>query len=218
MSLVLLPELILKDAIDKALNFARQDYANTTDKNKSWLALCFKDLIIDDYDFFQQVVGIICTDVDNPRHFKGDLMFNAKKNNLPSFHITLPAESPTDNSLGIGEVEENNLQQSDGFRQVFSRRIQTNYNVVVVSDNTQEVIVLYHLMRTMLIALLPHLHLSGLVNVTFAGQDINPYRDLAPTLYMRAISLGVQYETYSPSLQLDLYPTDVTVQGHAQDE
>ena len=151
---------------------------------------------------------------EDPRFFEGDLMFNFEKNSPPSFHITLPAESPSDgNSVGIGEGTFDEISNETEEVPVLSRRVQTNYNIVIVSDNSMEVTVLYHFMRALLVALNFHLNEKRLQNITYAGQDIQPYKELDNQLYMRAMSLGIQYEVGVPSFHSKLFKTAVEVSG-----
>ena len=43
MSLVIIPEIILLDSINKGLAYVRENYKNAVDKDKTWLSYCFKD-------------------------------------------------------------------------------------------------------------------------------------------------------------------------------
>jgi hypothetical protein len=223
MSLVVVPEIILLEVINKGIAFVRKDYEDASDKTKSWLNIAFNGVVIERYDLLKEIVAMVCTPIDHPRYFEGDLMFNPKKNKVPAFHIQMPAETPSDgNSIGMGqdsatEIYNDTVQDAEivstDVREVFSRRIQTNYNVVVVSDNPMETVVLYHFLKAILMASVLELVTNGLEQITFAGQDIQPYRELDHQFYMRAVSLGLQYTSSVPSMVTFTFPNDVTVDG-----
>lgn len=221
MSLVKIPEAILLQTIEKSLKYIRTDYAAQTNKERSWLSKAFKDidLKVDNYNFYDQLVNILITKGPNdPRYFEGDLMFNRKRERVPSYHITLPSESLSDgNTIGIGQTDfslvmlatEDEDEETEVENQVFTRRIQTNYNIVIMSDNSNEVVALYHLLRAILIANSFELNEKGIENLTHAGQDLQPYKELAVQTYMRAISIGFQYQTSVPSFTFDNVTTDI---------
>jgi hypothetical protein len=228
MSLVLIPEIVLLDTINRALKIIRKDYNDQTDKTKTWLSIMFQGLTFDGYNYYDQIVSILITTPKSPRHFQGDLMFNNKKESVPSFHIALASESPNGDgdSLGLSEqsdqdiIYDGNIDEEDStqntptqIREVYKRRTQTNYNIVITSDNSQEVVVLYHVMKAIFIASVTHLSLKGIQNITFGGQDIQPYREVTPSLYMRSLNLGVQYESYSLDLDLKSLGSGVETSG-----
>lgn len=223
MSTMIVPEFVLLDNINKAIKAIRDEYVAAPDKTQTWLYRCYNGIVIDDYDAYRQIVSIIVnTPTGTPRFFKGDIMFNSNKNTPPSFHITLPSESLSDgNSVGSGEWQATDLEihntddtVADVEIPVYTRRIQCIYNVVVTSDNSMEIVMLYAFMRGILISIIPSLHLAGLQNIGFAGNDIQPYNEVgANQLYMRSVSLSLQYETSSPSLFSLLKGKSVEVDG-----
>lgn len=223
MSLAIIPEIVLLDVLKKGINFIRTDYENAADKSKTWLSLTFNGIVIERYNVLEQLVSILCTEVDHPRYFDGDIMFNHKREHLPSFYITLPSESMADgNSIGMGQTAELDIYEdtvvdqsivSTSLIEVYGRRMQTNYNIVIVSDNSMEVVVLYHFMRALLVGCYMNLVNAGLQNISFAGQDIQPYRELVPQLYMRGISLNIQYNTNAPATTSHIFFNDVVTAG-----
>lgn len=225
MATVNIPELVIFGAINRALTFIRADYQSNEDKTKTWLYKTFNGLTLERYNLYNELVAIIVTNgKEDPRFFKGDLMFNPKKESVPSFHVTLPSESPADgNTIGMGEGSvpsfyEDTLDNDDQIISteesvVFSRSSQANYNIVIISDNPMEVVLLYHLMRAIIIASHMKFADSNLINLTLGGQDLQPYREISPQLYMRALSVGLQYSTSAIAMDTIEYFNDVTVDG-----
>jgi hypothetical protein len=97
---------------------------------------------------------------------------------------------------------------------VFTRRFQSTYNLVITSDNSNEVILIYHTMRALLMALIPSISIAGLENIAFGGQDVQLYSGLAPkNMYVRAITIALQYETSAPSIFPQPLFSDLTAKG-----
>lgn len=197
------PEFILLETLENALKFVRNDFADQMNEQDTYLYKMLQGTQFQRYDFFEQAKQVICGDIDDPRRLECDLIFNFDRNGAPTIHINLPSEMSTqDNGMGIDEGYVDNIY-TDGdvdtpgsYHKVWTRRFQAVYNIVITSDNTNEVIFLFHFVRALLLSTYDHLSLSGLQNITFGGQDIQPYSDLIPpNLFMRAISVNLQYET-----------------------
>ncbi len=78
---------------------------------------------------------------------------------------------------------------------VYTRRFQTTFGIVFTSDNENEVIAMYYLIKALLIALMPSNSLAGLENVNLSGGDIRLEK-----LFNKVLNFNCQYETSVPSL------------------
>lgn len=211
--LITVPEFILHRTLLNTLKFLRTDYDAQSDKSKSYIMKLVAELGFEKYEYTKQVVAVFLSTNEDPRHLSIDLAFNMQKENPPSIHIVMPSETPGQNSLSSGEGgQDNHVNYSDTevpvaetYQSVFSRRYNTTYDIVILSDNSNEIVMIYHILKSLLVALSAHLTLSGLENLTFAGQDLQPYAELMPkNLFMRAIRLGLQYE--SSALDFSSHP------------
>lgn len=215
------PEFVLKKTLTSALNFVRQDYAAAVtagDTTKSWLYRVCENQSFELYNFFTQAVQIVCSDTDDPRYLEVQLMFNAERQSPPSIHITLPAEQTMPNGNGLGQDEDyfenqfvtdadpdNHVMAS--VDPILTRRYSAIYNVVVTSDNSNEIIFLHHFIKALLTACVPHLHFYNLQNIALGGQDIQPYNEATSNnLYMRAVQVSLQYDTSVPAIPLQQVP------------
>lgn len=215
------PEFVLWQTLTAALTFVRQDYAAAVtagDNTKSWLyrACLYQGFQL--YDFFTQAQQVICAPEDDPRYLNVNLMFNMERQGPPSIHITLPAEQTMPNGNGLGNDEGyfgiEQVTEADPdehvmatFDPVFTRRYSAIYNIVVTSDNSNEIIFLHHFVKALLTACIPHLHFMNLQNIKLGGQDIQPYNELvAQNLYMRAVQVSLEYDTSVPSINLIQIP------------
>jgi hypothetical protein len=227
--LVLIPEVVLFDILNKALDYLRNDYANQTDKSKSFLMRVLENKILERYNFQTQAIQVfIDNDLGNQRYLETNLMFNMEREGLPTIHLTLPSEQTQTGGNGIGSDEgymdsiivestyngDGSLNTQGNITAVFTRRFQSTYNIVITSDNSNEVILIYHTLRALLIALIPSISLAGLENVAFGGQDVQLNSSLAPkNMYVRAITVTLQYETSAPSIFPQPLFSDLTAIG-----
>jgi hypothetical protein len=76
------------------------------------------------------------------------------------------------------------------------------------------VILIYHTLRALLISLIPSISLEGLENVAFGGQDVQLYQGMAnKNMYIRAISVTLQYDTSAPNIFHKNFVNDMTAKG-----
>lgn len=207
--LVIIPEYVLLNHVDKILAFIRADYIEQTDKNNSFLMKVLNGNAIERYDLPTQAKQVfINNDVTNPRFIEAHLMWNMKREGLPTIHITLPSEQTQNGGNGMGtdegyrdlEIIDEGEETEKEFK-VFTRRYQSTYNIVITSDNSNEVIMIYHVIRAALNSTIASLHLVGLENVNTGGQDVQLVQGMASkNMYMRAVTVSLQYESSSPDI------------------
>jgi hypothetical protein len=203
--MLIIPEAILLDSLRKGLKLIRDDY--TTNQGNPPTTLLYKILFgnsVQRYDLFEQAKKVFIADENDPRHLDVNLFFNAKRASIPTIHITLPSEDEKDNALGMSGGFQQPVFSPDGseFNQVFNRRYNATYNIIVTSDNTLEVVLIYHFMRSFLISLNSHLSLSGLENIKMGGGDLNINSEIVPiNVFVRGIKFNFQYNVIGIELQ-----------------
>ena len=121
---------------------------------------------------------------------------------VPSVYIALANEQNGQNGLGLDEGFQQDIENEDGtFSPIFTRRKNTSYNVMITSDNSNEVVMIYHFLYALLTSLTPHMNMRGLENISIGGQDLQLRGDLIPKhFFMRALAINLQYETSVPDL------------------
>jgi hypothetical protein len=228
--IIKIPEFILFDILNKALDYLRTDYENQADKNDSFLMKVLEGNYIERYDLQTQAVQVfIDNDPSNQRYLETNLMFNMEREGMPTIHLTLPSEQTQTGGNGIGIDQgyaddlivdtvynvDGSVQTNGSFTPVFTRRYQSTYNIVITSDNPNEVILIYHTLRALLISLIPSINLAGLENLAFGGQDVQLNSSLAPkNIFIRAITVTLQYETSSPSIFPQPMFHNITAKGN----
>lgn len=224
--LIRVPEFIIHDSLSKALDFIRKDYTAQANKSNSYLYKLLETGGFQKYKNFEQAEQVFIVDETHPRYLDIDLMFNMDRDGAPTIHITMPSESPGQNAIGneegyqepLWDDPSNNIVNKT-YSSVFTRRYKATYDIVITSDNNNEVLLIYHVLKALLVALTGHLHLSGLENISFSGQDLQPYAELTPkNIFLRAIRLGVEYESSTLSFEKFQYALDIIFKGTAVEE
>jgi len=218
--LATIPEIILQDVIKKLLAYVRTDYANKVDKEQTILYYLLNDQVLRKYNFFEEAKSVFITKDTDQRHIAVNMMFNRDRQAVPTIHIMLPSENETDMTLGIGEGERLYITDQDDtslVRKTFNKRFRSNYNIVVTSENANEVILIYHVLRSLLISANPHFNLKGLYNIKLGGRDLQINPDLVPShIFMKSISFDCEYEVGAIELIPIEYINDFDIEGTAE--
>lgn len=200
---VRIPEYILFEGLAAGLKYLKSDYDAQSIKTNSLLYLYLKNVGIQRYQFFEQAKKVFFAKDEDPRKLVFDLIYNRSKDGAPSIYITMPAEQSAQNTLGFGETGDdvvytdfNNFGEDGYFRPQFTRRFQSTYSFVITSDNENEVVLIYHVVRALLISLNTHFALAGLQNIKLGGADLKNYnKELPNNLCARTVNLSCEYET-----------------------
>lgn len=219
----IIPDIILLDAYKNVLSLVRNDLKTKTDETQTLLYQILGTNKLQRYDLFEQAKTIFNDDVDNARKLDVNLFFNLKRQGIPTIHITLHSEESNDNGIGLdegyqqpvylevaGDNSDSNSASDNvvsyNIQKVYNRRFDSSYNIFFTSDNTNEVLVTYHVLRALTIPLLDHLMMSGLENPKIKVEEVVPVPGLVPEhLFMRALTISFSYEVkgfylYSESL------------------
>lgn len=217
-----IPEIIILNSFKSVLKLIRKDYRDCVtagDNTKSLLYRLLNGDEIQRYKLFEQSIAVFITKESDPRHLDINLFFNAKRAPIPTLHITLPSESEKNNSMGLGEGFRDPIYQGGQYIKTFNRRFTARYNLIITSDNSNEVVLLYHFFRSVLISLSPHLHLSGLENVKQGGGDIQIDPTIVPIgIFSRAIGIEFEYDVEGQDFNkqdMFIYDPDVSWNGQA---
>ena len=215
---MIIPEAIIHDAVEKIIAFYAKDYneklAAGESESKTYLIQLIDDKggvlpkevekRISNYEFLTQAVDVFTNRTPNSQRKIGvNYFFNRKRQGLPTIHITLPSEKPDKDGLGIDEGVNFSgylVDQSEGeYRPKYSRRYFANYNLVITSENTNEVVLIYHVLRASLIPAINHMNFRGLENIRFNGGDLRHYSEIVPQhVFARALGISFEYQVTVP--------------------
>lgn len=213
MGQIIIPEVQLFNTIKNILNYIRVDFEGHSNEQDTLLYRILGDNQLQRYEMFTQAKTVFLAEKDNPRILDVNMFFNLERAGIPTIHITLPAEQPNKDGIGIDEGFQSEeivvpIDNPAGNYQVptYTRRFATQYNIVITSDNSNEVVLIYHVMRALLIPTIDHFSVVGLENVKLSGRDIQNMNTIVPThIFMRNIGVAMEYEVSVG----DFYPQEI---------
>ena len=204
---ILIPELVIYQTLENITKYIRDDLKlNESDESKSFL---YRLLGLDDdgnlmkmnrYNYFVQAKKIF----NSIQNLKVNFGYNFEVAKIISFHIILPSEQPS--SISIGEDEGYQTEEDDdgNIQLKFCQMFSSNYQIMITSDNSSEVNIIYHIYKSLLIALVPHLSLKGLLNPKLSGNDIVFQDDQMPMgIFHKVLNLSFDYELVVPQLLIN---------------
>ena len=205
---ILLPEFVIQRTLVTIVKMLRDDLEeNKGDETQS---LLYKILGLDEqgqalklnlYDVFKQAKKIVQT----KQNLSVNFGYNQEVANIISMHILLPSEQ---GSMTIGADEgylEDDIFDDDGnkigVQQYYTQTYESTYQIMITSNNSAEVNVVYNILKSMLLMLVPHLELMGLRLPTLSGNDIVMQDDLVPVpIFHKVLNLSFKYEHNVPKL------------------
>lgn len=208
MSGILLPEIVIYNTLQSIVKLLRDDLKEHADDDKE--TILYKILGVDEegkpikmnlYNYFVQAKKMILT----PKNLSVNFGYNQEVAKIISMHILLPAEQ---GESTIGEDEgymSENILDEEGNKiweqQCFTQIYDCTYQIMITSNNSSEVNVVYNILKSMLLMLVPHLELMGIRIPKLSGNDIVMQDDLTPVpLFHKVINLSFKYEHTVPQL------------------
>ena len=219
---MIVPEIILYHSLCSLIAYIKKDYESDLSVTKTDNIL-YKLLAYDDngislkmynFDYYQQAVSLFVSNqqVNVARKLEVSVGYNTKRMSLPTIHIMLPSEQDSDNGIGEGEgyVRDEIIEDKDGnvIKKVSSYTcvFDSSYSLLLTSDNNNEVVLMYHVLKNLLFGCFKALEFRGLRNVKFGGQDLQMNTEFVPPeIYHRSLNLKFFYE----SVVKDFIPDDV---------
>lgn len=207
MSGILLPEIVIYNTLESIVKLLRSDLEeNVADDKKTIL---YKILGVDEegnpikmnlYNYFIQAKKMIMT----PQNLSVNFGYNQEVAKIISMHILLPSEQ---GRAAIGEdegyIEDDIIEDGKkvATQQYFTQMYNCTYQIMITSNNSSEVNVVYNIMKSMLLMLVPHLELMGIRIPSLSGNDIMMQDDLTPVpLFHKVLNLTFDYEHNVPQL------------------
>lgn len=208
MSGILLPQIVIYNSLEAILRLLREDLREHPDDDRKTILYSILGLGEDGqpiqmnlYNYYKQAKKMLLTEGNLTVNFG----YNQETAHMISLHIILPSEQ-ADNAC-IGEDEgyiEDDVMDGDtkvAVQPTFTQMYNTTYQVMITSNNSSEVDVVYAILKSMLLMVVPHLELMGLRLPTLSGNDIMMQDDLAPVpIFHKVLNLSFKYELTVPQL------------------
>jgi len=207
--MILIPEIILANTCNKVLNIIRQNHLDAIVNNqedRSLLYLLFNGNSLGKYNLYDNAKQLLITTSESPLHLEVRLGYDRTPTTQgASIYIAMSSESDRNNTLQIGEgdqeelVFENEVGQDEYIKQ-YRRRYSTTSQIFFVTQNRNELMVLYHLFKSIITSCINHFALEGLSNLKIGGQDIRLNTSIPEVVFMRAITLTYEYDQVVPEI------------------
>lgn len=203
---ILIPEMVIYQTLENITKYIRDDLkANSADLKKSFLYRLLgldddgKEMKTNRYNYFVQAVKIF----QGMQNLSVNIGYNFEVAKIISFHIILPSESPAGISIGEDEGYRTEKDKDGNTQLKFCQMFQSTYQIMITSDNSNEVNLVYHIYKSLIIALVPHFTLKGLLNPKLSGNDIVFQDDTIPMgIFHKVLNLTFDYELVVPQLLL----------------
>lgn len=210
---ILIPEMVIYQTLENITKYIRDDLSSVQpdsggnyDYSQTFL---YRLLGLDDdgnpmkmnrYNYFIQAKKIF----DNKKNLSVNIGYNFEVAKIISFHIILPSEQPATTSLGEDEGYYTEEDEESGKTQLkFCQMFSSTYQIMITSDNSSEVNLVYHIYKSLFVALVPHFSLKGLLNPKFSGNDIVFQDDTMPMgIFHKVLNFHFDYELIVPQLLL----------------
>lgn len=217
MSAITIPEVVIYHTLEAILKFLRDDIKVNDEAGTPKESVMYhllgetdegKSLTMNAYNFYEQAKAMLT----NKTYLKVNYGYNAETAKNLALHIIMPSESYA--GSGIGEDEGYQTDLSDNLPDRFTQNFEANYQIMITSDNSTEVMVIYHLLKSMFIAVVPHWELMGIRIPKFSGSDIVFESDFVPfTLFHKVLNITFMYEHTVPQLVKKRIVTGITFEG-----
>ncbi len=219
---ILLPEFVIHNTLVAIVNLLRDDLEkNASDDTQS---LLYKIMGLDEqgmplklnlYNVFKQAKKIIQT----KNNLSVNFGYNQEVAQIISLHILLPSEQ---GKMAIGADEGylvddviNDKGQKTRVQNYYTQMYDANYQIMITSNNSAEVNVVYNILKSMLLMLVPQLELMGLRLPVLSGNDVVMQDDLVPVpLFHKVINLSFTYEHNVPQMVQQLVAKNFYYQWH----
>lgn len=200
---VIIPEVTVFNILESCFDVVRLDYHQHVDERNTLLYSFFGSLpkFRGKLDWFTQAKDLFLRDEKHPRKIETEMFFNSERVRVPTVHITLPSERAAEDGIGFDQGYQPPVYDELNFtyKHTVTRMFEAQYQLLITSDNTLEVQMIYALLRNMLMSIFEHVELEGLRNPKLGGMDLQIDSTLVPEhVYTRALTISTSYEITVP--------------------
>lgn len=206
--MITIPEIKIVEIIEVALKTVEYDFNNEVDEQKTLLYRIFGENQHGKFNFFNEAKDLFLRGNEHPRKIETRMMFDAQRAHLPTIHISMPADSPGADGIGVDQGYQEDIvdQVKQEIIPVYNRMFDATYHAIITSDNSLEVLLVYHLLRSMMIGIFDQIEFQGIRNPKLSGQDLNIQGDLVPPhIFARGLGLNCSYEITVPSINKEQF-------------
>jgi hypothetical protein len=196
-----MPEIIIYDALESIINCVRKDLSeNGKDEDTMLYKLLGEDvdgkpLKMNRWNFFKQAKSIF----KNNQNLSVNFGYNFEVAKIISLHIILPSEEAAESAIGQDEGYDDEIDDKGNLNRYFTQNFRSNYQIMITSNNSSEVLTVYHIIKSMLLMIFPHLELMGLRLNKISGNDVLFRDEVAVNgIFHKVLNLNFNYELKVP--------------------
>lgn len=211
-----MPEVTIYNALESVISYIRRDLAkNDEDKNTMLYRLLGEDIDrkpmkMNRWNFFKQAKKIF-TDKQN---LSVNFGYNFDVAKIISLHIILPSEEAAESAIGQDEGYGDEVIGEDTY-QCFTQNFRSNYQIMITSNNSSEVLTVYHILKAMLLMIFPHLEIMGLRLNKLSGSDVMFRDEMMPNgVFHKVLNLSFNYELKVPQMLSQEIVKGIVIEGH----
>lgn len=199
-----MPEVIIYNALESIVKYVRKDLTENKDNEKASILYRLlgenidrKPIMMNRWDFFKQAKKIFT----NKNNLSVNFGYNFDVANIIALHIVLPSEQAAESAIGQDEGYNTIVDDEEMITEFFSQNFQSNYQVMITSNNSSEILTVYHVLKSMLLMIIPHFEIMGLRLCKLSGNDIMFKDDLMPNgMFHKVLNISFNYELKVPQM------------------
>lgn len=217
MDSIIMPEITIYNALESVIRYIRKDLSESTeDKNTILFKLLGEDIdgkpmSMNRWNFFKQAKKIF----SDKQNLSVNFGYNFDVAKIISLHIILPSEEAAESAIGQDEGYGDEIDENGQIQQYFTQNFRSNYQIMITSNNSSEVLTVYHILKSMLLMIFPHLEIMGLRLNKLSGSDVMFRDEMMPNgIFHKVINLSFNYELKVPQIMRKEIIRGIVVEGH----
>lgn len=196
-----IPEITVFNAVNNCLKYLRDDFKRHNKEEDTFLYRNFNGIKTNDnsINFYDQAKKLLIVNEKRSRDLKIAMGYNLERAAMPTIHVIVPSEQAGGyDGIGVdhGYQPEDDSNYPKTSTISFSRSFKAQYNLLMTSDNIFEVLIMYHVVRALIISMIPMLDAkSQMKDIRLSGQDITLQQDLMPSnINHRILAISFSYD------------------------
>jgi hypothetical protein len=196
-----MPEVIIYNALESVIKYVRRNLSEKENESDTVLyRLLGEDcdgnkIRMNRWNFFEQAKKIF-TDKQN---LSVNFGYNFEVAKIISLHIILPSEEAAESAIGQDEGYIEEEDSNGNIIPYFTQNFHSNYQIMITSNNSSEVLTVYHILKSLLLMIFPHLEIMGLRLNKLSGNDVLFKDDMMPNgIFHKVLNLNFNYELRVP--------------------
>lgn len=201
MESIIMPEVIIYNALESIISCVRKDLSERENDASTMLYRLLgenidgKPMKMNRWNFFKQAKSIF----KDEQNLSVNFGYNFEVAKIISLHIILPSEEAAESAIGQDEGYRDEIDDNGNLNRFFTQNFRSNYQIMITSNNSSEVLTVYHILKSMLLMIFPHLELMGLRLNKISGNDVLFRDEMMPNgIFHKVLNLSFNYELKVP--------------------